>query len=191
MDVDKFMSLYAAYYGIDVVTNAIKITMIRDYVASITDEQRKLILTKLMCEFIPTSTVQYPIISHMRSYLNTPANVEAAALSAWNDLCKKANRYRSITITDSKVIYALDMIGGWFAFCDRSCEAEVFMRKDFIKAYKQAKESGAMIEPKIYHGELTDSDDKMLFIGVEVESIGCDTKKYSEIAKKISVGLDR
>jgi len=95
------------------------------------------------------------------------ANVEVEAAKAYALLEKKSYRYASIAIEDPRISHALQAIGGWMNFCDRTTEEAPFMRKGFIAAFKCANEMNLPKEPRKFRGELETADNNMIYIGNE------------------------
>lgn len=167
MQTDRFIAMLVAYYGVDAAKEELRLTVISDYVSQYTDEQRKTLFNKLIASFVPTATNTFPIVSHMLSMMHTEADDEKAAVEAWRQLAIKSNRYSSIAIEDPRTAYALDRVGGWMTFCDRTVDGEVFMRRDFIAAFKSAKDAMLDNRVKTYRGELDNADKHMLYLGNE------------------------
>lgn len=188
MSTDRFISMLVAYYGIDVTREELRLTVISEYVAQYTDEQRRQIFNKAIASFVPTATNTFPIVVHFHGYMNTEADTSREAAEAWRQLALKSNRYHSIAIEDPKTVYALDRIGGWLTFCDRSHDGEVFMRNEFLKAYAMSKDSMCDNTPKLYHGELDNSDKRLIYLGNEEKikiAIG------NGINNNVQIGFDK
>jgi hypothetical protein len=102
------------------------------------------------------------------------ARDEAEAVKAYAMLERKSHRYSSLAIKGSRLITALDRIGGWMYFCDRTVDEAPFMKERFIKAFVSA--SGGD-DTKKYSGDLDTADNNMIFIG-------CDRKEFFELEHK-------
>lgn len=167
MTTEKFITMLVAYYGINAKADAVKLSVVTEYVAQFSDMQRKELFNKAIALFAPTSTNPYPIVVHLHGFMHSEADVAREAAEAWRQLEIKSNRYRSIAIEDPRISYALDRIGGWITFCDRTVQSEQFIRRDFLQAYAMASEATLSTVPKVYHGELDRADEHMIYLGNE------------------------
>jgi Domain of unknown function (DUF6475) len=167
MTLEKFIIAMVAYYSIDSAKDEFKISAIKEFIKPLTDEERKELFNKAITNFEPTSTNTFPLVVHLNKLLNPPANVEVEAAKAYALLEKKSYRYASIAIEDPRISHALQAIGGWINFCDRTTEEAPFMRKGFIAAFKSANEMNLPKEPRKFRGELETADNNMIYIGNE------------------------
>ena len=157
--------------------------------------------TKLIGKFLEDNAISYLTAAekilgfHSKSYKSLPdyamfrkcfeseikTQLEFEAVTLYATLERKSNRYNSIAIKGTKFINALDRIGGWMYFCDRTIEEAPFMKERFIKAYI-ASESGNEI--KKYSGDLDTADNNMILLGCTLEDVlQIENKKsFCEIA---------
>lgn len=167
MTTEKFILALVAYYSIDSAKDEFKISAIKEFIKPLTDDQRKELFNKAITNYEPTSTNPYPLVVHLNKLMNPAASVDVEAAQAYALLEKKSYRYASIAIEDPRIVHALQSIGGWLYFCDRSTEEAPFIRKSFIAAFKAANEMGLPKEPRKFSGELDNADCNMIYIGNE------------------------
>lgn len=138
-------------------------------------------------EFLDSKGIDYAeagkrvILHHSKNFRSLPdialfnkvfetvskASVEVEAAQAYALLERKSYKYASIAIEDPRIVHALQSIGGWLYFCDRSTEESPFMRKSFIAAFKAAHEMRLPVDPRKFSGELDGADKNMIYLGNE------------------------
>jgi hypothetical protein len=144
--------------------------------------------TDLIGKFLEDNNISYLIAAekilgfHSKSYKSLPdyamfrkcfeseikTQLEFEAVTMYATLERKSNRYNSIAIKGTRFINALDRIGGWMYFCDRTVQEAPFMKEKFIKAYI-ASEGGD--EVKKYSGDLDTADNNMILLGCTREDV--------------------
>ena len=60
MTTEKFITMLVAYYGINAKADAVKLSVVTEYVAQFSDMQRKELFNKAIALFSPTSTNPHP-----------------------------------------------------------------------------------------------------------------------------------
>lgn len=124
--------------------------------------QRVIIRHSKKFKTLPDLTVMVECLGSEKS------KVEHKAHSVYSELEHKANPYHTFITDDPACESALQSIGGWYNFCNRSVDEAPFMRKDFINAYIRAVDIGFRVsKPHVFvgiHGE-TPEHPKTIFIG--------------------------
>lgn len=98
--------------------------------------------------------------------------LEAEALKWWMELNRKINSRCDCIISDLRVQAAVDVAGGWVAFCTRVIRDEngrdidVWNRKQFVDLFKLYSSCPPDIEVKIFRG-IYDDRSKIVMIGDE------------------------
>jgi hypothetical protein len=102
------------------------------------------------------------------------ARDEADAVKAYAMLERKCYPYSSLAIKGTRFITALDRIGGWLYFCNRTKDEAPFLKERFIKAYVSATDGDDI---RKYTGELETADKNMIYIG-------CDKNEFIQLENK-------
>ncbi len=102
--------------------------------------------------FTPTAANPFPWIPEFKAALVPAGGSEREANAAYALLERRSHIYKDAVVEDAAVQAGLDAIGGWQEFCNRTEDQNPWLRKAFVKAFIQARESGYHREPRVYRG---------------------------------------
>jgi len=131
MKYDKFISAIELYYG-NYDSNEKK-EMVLEFIMKRFKESD---LSDLFQKIVLSYSSQYKAPPDIAVIADTVSDdIEAQAMSAWNEIKKKSNPYKSLLFADPRVYMAMKSIGGHIAFSLREREEEHWIQKRFIQFF--------------------------------------------------------
>ena len=153
MTLSEITKFIIGYYNVDPAKNEVALTMTAKWIAeNIPAPRHNEVLQRVAEEFVPTSTNYFPKIAEFKAALVPAGGSEREANAAYALLERRSYIYKDAVVEDAAVQSGLDAIGGWQEFCNRTEDQNPWLRKAFVKAVIQARESGYQREPRVYRG---------------------------------------
>jgi hypothetical protein len=119
------------------------IGMYGDHLKHLPDEIFKIACKKVIKNFVPTSTVPFPLVPHFLKYCGEGEDDRAiAAISILKRAIRKVGPYHSIIFKDAALNYAVNAYGGWVAVCNWVDKDWDINEQRLINTYKVASIGG-------------------------------------------------
>lgn len=133
-----FLSKYLKY---DV--SADQVIIYWDLLKHLSDDKFELACRNIVKEFIPTSTVPFPLVAHILRYCGDAGdNQVIIAISVFKKAIRSIGAYESVDFNDPALHYAAVANGGWVTMCSWTQDEWNINEKRFMETYRAAIQTG-------------------------------------------------
>ena len=112
-----------------------------DLMGHLTDEQFSNAVKNVIKEFVPTSTVPFPLVAHFLRYCGQGSNDGVCALGLLKIAVQRVGRYNSVSFNDPALHHVIRSCGGWAAVCAMTDKDWNINEGRMLEIYKTAQYS--------------------------------------------------
>lgn len=133
-----FLSKYLRYE-----LNQEQVCIYWDLLKHLSDDKFEVACKNIIKEFIPTSTVPFPLVAHILKYCGDAGDNQVInAISTLKKAISRVGPYESINFNDPALHYTINAFGGWTAICSWASEDWNINEKRLMETYRTSLQTG-------------------------------------------------